>query len=159
VLRTRFIDFEQIYGADFSNQQRNLFRYFAKSFGCRLVDAGAAIPSDLIAILLLDQFRTALRLTLAVDERIRPALGSHTNSFIGKGPLMEFRNLRVSRRRQYTWNEHLGWLRIHYWYDAWPHGSTGATWVADAKYIYLGAVSGEPDASERGGAASVAPSV
>jgi hypothetical protein len=40
VLRRRIINFSHIYGDKMEVNQRNLYKYFAKSFGCRLVDDG-----------------------------------------------------------------------------------------------------------------------
>src|SRR6266487_2214875 len=70
VLHKRLINFEDVYGPAFEEGQRNLFKYFVKSLGCRIRDAERSVPLDLIALLPKPQFRTALKITFAVNEDI-----------------------------------------------------------------------------------------
>jgi 5-methylcytosine-specific restriction endonuclease McrA len=51
VLHKRMIDFAEVYGASFEEAQRNLFKYFVKNLGCRLVDTGELVPPDLVELL------------------------------------------------------------------------------------------------------------
>lgn len=69
VLHRRFINFADVFSADFEAEQRNLYKYFAKSFGCRLAEAGQAVPADIVELLNKDQFQTALRITFSVNRR------------------------------------------------------------------------------------------
>jgi hypothetical protein len=141
VLRRRFLDFAEIYGPDFPQQQLNLFRYFGKSFGCRLVDAGLSVPADVVTLLDKAPFQTALRLTCAVNEDVLLLPQKTRNGFIGKGDLYYLGQADEQGQPSYIWDEYIDWLTVNYWYAAYPEGSTGSTWIADAQYVYLGSVS------------------
>ena len=139
VLRRRFIDFEEVYGVWWEDSQRNLYKYFAKSFGCRLVDACTAVPQDIVELLGQTTFRTRLRLTVAVNEDILLMPRSDRNGFIGKGELFAWAPRSAPNSPDsFTWNEHVSWLRTCYWYNYAPDGEYGSTWIADCKFIYLG---------------------
>jgi hypothetical protein len=142
ILRKRFIDFFDVYGSDFGESQCSLYRYLAKSFGCRLVDAGESVPNDIVSLFYQTPFRTHLRLTLSVHEDILLMSREDRNGFIGKG------NLHSSTDRQdprifngYTWSEHVSWLFFNYWYVQEPDGSSGSTWIANSRFVYLGSMS------------------
>lgn len=139
ILNRRLIDFSEVYGPDFENAQRDLFKYFVKSFGCRLVAAGAPVPADLIALLSRKSFRTALKITLCVNEDILLLPESTRSVFLGKSDLTRWvSESDPSAQNGYTWNEHVSWLTVWYWYGRDPDGKLGSTWIADAQYLYLG---------------------
>ena len=145
VLHQRFIDFERVFGADWEDRQRNLYKYFAKSFGCRLAEISRAVPDDVVNLFDKKRFRTGLRLTFAVNEDIVLMPPRDRNGFIGKGTL----NAMVQRTNTsivngYTWDEHVSWFTTMYWYIEWPDGNLGSSWVADSKHIYLGSHSPLP---------------
>jgi hypothetical protein len=139
VLYRRFVDFSEVYGADFEEAQRNLFKYFVKSLGCRIVDAGYSVPDDLVALLPEMFFRTALKLTFCVNETVLLLPEKTRSVFIGKGNLIAWPSKdNPATHIAYTWNEHVSWLTTCYWYNQYPEGHTGSTWIADNRYIYLG---------------------
>lgn len=139
VLRRRYVDWRDVYGDDFESGQRNLYKYFAKAFGCRLVDAGASVPRDVVTLLAKRKFRTALRLTLAISEEILSIPDFKPREFIGKGDLIAWaRRKSPSKPYGYTWHEQIGWLLIYYWYAMAPDGGLGSTWIADTRFVYLG---------------------
>ncbi|CAG1772029.1 hypothetical protein BAC3_02273 [uncultured bacterium] len=137
ILKRRFIDFYEVFGENFETSQRNLYKYFAKSFGCRLVSAGHEIPDDIFELLRKEVFETGLRITFAVNEDILLMIPNDCNSFCGKGDLYFLKN-NDEQFISYTWNEKISWLTIYYWYNAFPDGKLGSTWIADSQYIYLG---------------------
>ncbi|MBB1299197.1 hypothetical protein [Pseudoalteromonas sp. SR41-7] len=142
ILRKRFIDFTDVYGDDFEEGLVSLYRYLAKSFGCRLYDAGQTVPDDIITLLRQAPFKTRLRLTLAVNEDILLMSHEDRKGFIGKGDL----GLWTDRENPsvctgYTWSEHVSWFLFNYWYIREPDGSTGSTWYANSRFVYLGAIS------------------
>lgn len=147
VLYKRFINFADVYGADFEESQRNLFKYFVKSFGCRLVDAGTPIPADLVALLPEKSFCTALKLTFCVNEDILLLPQVTRSVFLGKGALIAWASKDApSIHTGYTWNEHVSWLTMNYWYSQPSEGYMGSTWIADGQYLYLGSI--QPLSSE-----------
>jgi len=148
VLYRRFVDFAEVYGSDFEDPQRDLFKYFVKSFGCRLVDAGEPAPEDLVALLPLKSFRTALKITFCVNEDILLLPEPTRSVFVGKGELTTW-VLRSNppAPKGYIWDEHVSWLTVRYWYDREPDGSLGSTWIANTQFLYLGSF--EPLSSEQ----------
>jgi hypothetical protein len=139
VLRRRFIDFQEIYGQEFEAPQRNLYKYFAKSFGCRLVAAGFPVPVDVVQLLGQDSFQTMLLLTFAVNEDVLIMPLADRRGFIGKGDLIAWASRqRPDQLTGYTWDEHVSWFWICHWYNAAPDRCLGSTWVADSQFLYLG---------------------
>jgi hypothetical protein len=141
ILRKRLIDFRNVYGSDFEVGQLNLFKYFVKSFGCRLVDAGAQVPQDLIELFDQKQFKTKIRITFCVNEDTH--LLSLGANFIGKGNLQAFqsREAKPTDDHRYEWSEHVSWLTVWYWYGRNSDLGLGAKWIADSRFIYLGSSS------------------
>jgi len=152
LLKRRFIDFTDVYGDEFQVGQRNLYKYFVKSFGCRLANDGYPIPEDLPALLPKNRFRTRLRITFSVHENL--LLPPEGIKILGNGPLITFLPLQetyptwIDKWRathygrtgplQYRCSENFKWLYVWYWYNIPPDGRLGSTWVGDSKYIYLG---------------------
>ncbi|WP_219628371.1 hypothetical protein, partial [Vibrio parahaemolyticus] len=139
IVRKRFIDLVEVFGDDFQEGQCNLYRYFAKSIGCRLVDAGAGVPLDIVNLLKVRPFQTGLRLNFAVHEDILLLPNNDRDGFIGKSDLNEWWDkIDPEIFNGYTWAEHVSWLYCNYWYLLEPDGSLGSTWVADSRFLYLG---------------------
>lgn len=139
ILHRRFVDFEDIFGSNWPNSQRDLYKYFAKSFGCRLVDADAHVPDDIVELLGKTHFQTGLRISISVNEDILLMPSKHRNGFIGKGDLLAWApKEEPNTPNSFTWSEHISWLTICYWYNRELEGGYGTTWVADGKYVYLG---------------------
>lgn len=139
VLYGRYIDFFEVFGADFELQQRNLYKYFAKSFGCRLVNAGQEVPWDVISLLWLTSFQTKLRITCSVNEDVLLLPKQVRNGFIGKGNMLSM--VEANDPTQITgfiWNERFSWFTINYWYGHWPEPRSGSIWIADSQCVYLG---------------------
>ena len=139
VLHQRVIDLKQIYGGEWENKQQDLYKYLAKSFGCRLIDAGSTVPSDVVALFAKQSFSTALCLTVAVNEDILLMPPQDRNGFIGKGDLMAWAPRHTPHMPDsFTWDEHVSWLTICYWYNYCPDKMYGTTWIADNQFIHLG---------------------
>ena len=139
IVRKRFIDFSEVYGERFEEGQLDLYKYLAKSFGCRLADAGESVSNDVRELLYKRNFQTGLRISFAVNEDVLILPSEHGNSFIGKGDLLAWPDANdKSINNSYQWSEHVSWLFIWYWYNSHPDGSLGSTWVADNQFVYLG---------------------
>jgi hypothetical protein len=139
VLHKRLLDFEEIYGPNWGIDQLNLFKYCVKSFGCRLIDASCDVPSDLVALLSLEIFQTALKITFSVNEDILLLEEDARDGFIGKGDLAVLRSKEMPLVvNGYVWNEHVSWLTIFYWYGVAPDGALGTSWIANTQHVYLG---------------------
>lgn len=145
VLHRRFINFQEVFGEDWQAKQLHLYKYFAKSFGCRVAEASHTVPGDIVSLFPKKTFQTGLRLSFSVNEDIVLMPPHDRDGFIGKGDLVGM----VSRTKPnqvtgYTWDEHVSWFTTVYWYNEWPHGDFGSTWVANSQHIYLGSHSPLP---------------
>lgn len=149
-LEKRFIDLAKVFGSEWQNRQRDLYKYFAKSFGCRLVDAGIPVPADVVDLIGKERFQTGLRLTIAVNEDILIMPHRDRNGFIGKGDLFGWAPPESPAAYDgFTWNEHVSWLTICFWYNRFPDGSLGSTWVADCQFLYIGSFAPLDDESRQ----------
>jgi hypothetical protein len=138
VLERRLIDFNDVYVADFEQKQSYLFKYFVKLFGCDLRSVNHKVPDDLPYLLNKKQFKTALKISFAVNEN---NLGhSDPNLFgMGIGPLIVHQKSETdSQPLGYIWSIFFSFLHIFFWYNYVPDGPYGAPWIANSRYIYLG---------------------
>lgn len=150
VLNQRFINFKEVYGDNFADEQRNLYKYFVKSFGCRLAHYKHQIPTDLNRLLYQENFQTQLKISFAVNEdkllhhSFEKTIG---NSVLYGGlesrktsslPRKIFSMIDSSILCIYEYSEYFGWLHIFYWYNSRPDGELGNPWIANSQHIYLG---------------------
>jgi hypothetical protein len=115
------IDFAEIYGAAYAEKSLNLLRYFAKSLGCRIADAGIDPPEGLRRILTdLNRSDTKpLIVTFGINDfwcRVDP-----TGRIIGSDCFDNWP--QITDRPCFSWVATLGYLEIFYWYDLeWEDG-------------------------------------
>lgn len=139
ILRQREIDFMDVYGSDFELKQLDLFKYFAKSIGCRIADAGESVPIDLRAIFKNESPQTKLQITFSVNEDILSMPQNHRDGFIGKGDLMAMKKRTdPSQITGFYFNEHVSWFTIYYWHGMTPEEGAGSVWVANSRKVALG---------------------
>lgn len=139
IIARRVIDFADIFGPQWAQQQANVFKYFAKLFGCHLRSVGRAVPADLWRLLNLEQFVTALRLTFTVNEDKVAMFRSSVGCPVGIGDLgTTERNLHAQDDPRYVWSSYFAYLHVFFWYDWYPTGPVGPSWSADSQYLYLG---------------------
>jgi hypothetical protein len=139
VLHNRFIDFQDVYGNGFEISQTNLFKYFVKSFGCRLTEAGKSVPSDLIALFQPEHFVTAMRISFSINEDILLMPSTMRNGFIGKCELLAWNiDHNVNAGIGYSFSEHISWLYINYWYGIASQPRSGSEWIANTRVVYFG---------------------
>jgi hypothetical protein len=150
ILNQRFVDFKKVYGDNFANGQRNLYKYLVKSFGCRLAYCNSQIPTDLSRLLYQESFKTQLRISFAVNED--KFLHESFEKMVGNGDLYAgfeskktlsfprklFSMIDSSILCIYEYSEYFGWLHIFYWYNSLPDGDFGNSWIANSQHIYLG---------------------
>ncbi len=146
VVRRRVIDFEAVYGADWATKQRDLFKFFAKCFGCRVDEAGLAVPQDVIDLLGQDAFDTQLYVTFAVNEE--QLARKPEDQAIGTQALLDYRSRSTGELQGYECGIHYRWLLMMLWYNHFPLEPLGASWVANSKFLYLGWY--EPPSVEEG---------
>lgn len=122
VLRSHTLDLRDVFGEDYEEGQLNLFRYFAKSFGCRLVYSGAAVPIHLSAFVLGDAEMTQLSIAFSINSEVLSMDREHWDGFFRKGPLM------AVSQKCYQWHEGWRWMRISYGYGVDPLDIAGSLW-------------------------------
>lgn len=133
------INFADVYGADFATLQLHLYKYLAKSFGCRLLEANQVVPADVSKLFDKEQFQTALRITFSVNEDILAMPHSIRNGFIGKSDLTAMvERTDNTKINGFYFSEHVSWFTINYWYRLNPDSNMGSTWIADRQHVYLG---------------------
>ena len=143
VLKSRIIDMEQVFGEGWEAQQTDLYKYFVKSFGCRLVDAGSAAPADLVTTLHPESsFLTSLRIAFAVNEDVYDVFPAHVRQqYLGKGDLMGWNSPASGERiTEFEWKENVSWLNVLYWYNREPHDAVGSILAANTQHLYLGSI-------------------
>jgi hypothetical protein len=138
LLARRQVDFESVYGVDWRNEQRNLFRYFAKALGCKIAGAEKQVPPDIAKLMSEEQFETALWVCIAVNE---DEISKQTSeqSKLQTGNLI-FNGAGVEHPR-YASAYFYKWLIFTFWHGWGPFGPVGGRWCADSQFISLGSYS------------------
>lgn len=138
--KKRMIDYKEIYGENFPEQQTNLFKYFVKIFGCDLSENGFAVPLDIVNIIDKIYFETRLKITLSINENIILS-DNPTNFLYGNGYLITTDSNLKSRLEidtKYRFEIDLSYLRVNFFYNTFTDIGLGSDWVADKQYLYLG---------------------
>lgn len=137
ILEKRMIKFIDVYGENAESEQRFLYKYFIKSFGCRIVETGRKVPKHLADIFDKNVFEINLFITFAVNED-KVNLPEELK-MIGNGDLIYSKD--DAGNFSATYYEYYSYLHICYWFNCdWDHG-LGARWTADSLFLYLGSFS------------------
>jgi len=148
IVHKRFIDFGKVYGDNFEEKQRNLYKYLVKNFGTQLAHHNHPIPQDMIDLLDKKHFQTGLSISFAINE---VALNAYREkgirSSVGNGSIMVNQSYvdGTSSALCYTYNIRYDWLEIYYYYNCEVNGSLGSTWIANNRFIYLGSSTNDND--------------
>jgi hypothetical protein len=135
ILNRRQICFSEIYGNNWESSQLELFRYFTKSFGCRIADAARDVPIDMVEIMRNPTFQTALWVCIAVNEdTLADKEFGHLRAGIGN--LVSNEGEIVFHK--YTSANFYKWLVFSFWYGWGPFGPVGECWCADREFLRLG---------------------
>lgn len=135
ILASRQLDLSAVYGPTWPNTQRDLFKYFAKAFGCQIAGAGKPVPPDLSTLMFQEQFETALWVCLAVnDDELQKPDASQTKLQTGN---LIFNGEGAASPR-YACAYFYRWLVFTFWYGWGPFGPVGGRWCADTQYLHLG---------------------
>lgn len=138
VEKQRVIDFKEVYGSDWQDKQLNLFRYFAKIFGCYLDMRGIPVPPDVVEIFHKQAFLTkfTVRFLISHDLKLLTAAHSVQLSLDGKPEIYV-----DGKNNAYVCTHNYKWLLMIYDYDAYDpftDNHTGTPWVGNARCAYLG---------------------
>jgi hypothetical protein len=100
VLSQRFINLYEVFGDDASWSCPALYKYFVKAFGCRLADAGFAVPDHLVELLSKDYYQTKLRLAFAVHKTLFALRPEHRRQ-LGLGDLIRVDSRSMGQMERY----------------------------------------------------------
>lgn len=139
IFEQRFISLEQVYGQDqYSYSSPYLYKYFVKSFGCRLASINFLVPEDLVELLSQEYFVTKLRLCFAINKTTFAMRPEDRDNFLGIGDLIRVDSRSKGTMERYSWYINVGWLRIWFLYDLEIPCGLGAPWTSDSACLYLG---------------------
>ena len=135
----RIISLELIYGEEhLSSNMSNLYKYFVKTFGCRLASIDTPIPKDIIESLSQENPSSKLRLSFAINKTTFAMLPEDRENFLGVGDLIRMDSKSKGTLERYEWCLNLGWLRVCFFYDMDIPLGLGTPWASDSKCLYLG---------------------
>lgn len=124
------INLNLIFGKrDAKEKQQNLFRYFAKAFGCRLHDAGLSVPQAL-----KDIFGGA---NYGNTYRVCVCLNSEKLGGLSIFPLEGDQNER-GESIDYYWVQDNGWFTVVHAYNRQIPSEYGDEWFGKSKRIVVG---------------------
>jgi hypothetical protein len=139
ITKRRVIDFADVFGEQFQDEQVKLYKYFAKLFGCDLAASGMPVPYDVKSLIGLPNFLTKLRITFAVNEdKLLLPPRDRPTGFGGLLTSQENLRTRADPNPFYWWDLFFSFLHVFFWYDWLPNEPFGACWTANARFIYLG---------------------
>lgn len=140
ILSKRIINLAEVYQTNVDDKQRHLYKYFVKSYGCRVVEAGRAVPKHLVDIFQKKAFQTNLFITFAVNEDKVNYMPENVK-MVGNGNLLWSEQIDENGDFSATYQEYYSYLHIYYWHNCgWNYG-LGSRWLADSLFLYLGSFS------------------
>lgn len=145
LLARRQFDFERVFGQSWREHQKDLYKYFVKAFGCRLVHAGETVPEP-FKLILIDKVPDSgpfFCLSVAEHELSKPLAEQNT---LRIGSLIHVPGAAGSPR--YATSSRYRWLLVSYWYAWGPYGPVGQPWFGEQQFLSLGSYTPEDDAVE-----------
>lgn len=127
----KVINFELIYdGHDVQREMRNLLRYYAKSFCCRLAEAGITVPSDLVSLLQSVEESRSFLVTFSIETN------DITRRSVRSYDLTEWRDGdEANLVRGYECGQGVYWLNVNYWYCIVPNASVTQFWNGEQTVV------------------------
>lgn len=136
ILGRKYIFLDDIYGSSFLDESLELFRYFTKSIGCCIADAGELVPKDLSDVMLRKTFQTSLWVCVAINE---DELYAQHSTRLATGNLICIPT--ESGHKKFAFAYFCEWLVFTMWYGLPPLGPVGGRWAADLNALCLGSYS------------------
>ena len=135
IARDRKINLKLVYGANVRNAQMNLFKYFAKAFGCAINEINDKVPSVIFDVINGKSFDgRSFFITISVCEELlkkNPML----SVFTGCSDLETLDEKKSGKSvGYYRWAQNLGWLVIAYSYNL-ENIDGGIPWSGKSKSI------------------------
>lgn len=115
----------KIFNKDIKKEQENLFRFFIKSFGCRIDNQGHAVPIELINAMHGNSYGKSLKVSFGLNIR-EPCVGEFS---------LEGQVDHNKKPVNYFWAQFVGGLSIYYVYNREMPVELGEVWYGKSKRI------------------------
>lgn len=139
IFEKRRIPLWEVYDHEtYTYQCPNLYKYFVKTFGCRLASIDVPVPVNLTNLLSQEHFETGLRLSFSINKSTFAMLPKDRDNIQGVGELHRIDSESQGYMERYSWSYDIGWLTIWYFYDLEVPCELVAIWTSDTACIYLG---------------------
>lgn len=132
VLASRSVEFEEVFGKAADEQVAHLLRYYCKEIGCRLADAGRAVPMALSDAVQGGPVPRALTVAFAVNEE----LAVTGERLCGKRDMHGGQSLWQGPR--YGYRAHLSWLTTFVGYRVSVEPEFGMCLEPSSRMVTLG---------------------
>jgi hypothetical protein len=133
-VRAATLDLACVFGPDYAAEVDQLYRYFAKALGCRLVSQGGVLPSELFPNPVTGTNMKRLKISVCRVERFHSMPDYEPAGWeraMGNGTLhsSHSKNAFDATGRRYIlnalWSAHLGHFQTNYWLDVPPNPAFG----------------------------------
>jgi hypothetical protein len=140
IIKTKNISLKQVYHKEAKRKSKLLFKYYAKAFGCKLVEHNIKVPSELVKCVKNPNAEppSSLLLTFAYyddypekQEGLKGLLMTHR---------LESDTDRTSGEVKYTFSQSTAWLSVVFWYNHTINNNLGIPWCGRSKNIVLGCI-------------------
>lgn len=133
IKREREINTNLIYGkGKAKGQQKNLFLYFMKSFGCQLNDKRLPVPKELKGALLGKSYGNTFKISICVNDE--------PDNYLQSFPL-EGDQDRNGKPVDYYWAQNTGWFTVVYAYNRSIPQDMGSEWSGKSRKLNTGRLS------------------
>lgn len=134
ISRDRKINLKLVYGTNVKKGQVDLFKYFAKAFGCAINEINDKVPSIIFDVINGRSFDgKEFFINISVCEELlkqNPML----NGFVGCSDLETVYDKKSGKSIAYRWDQNLGWFVISYSYNL-KNIDGGIPWSGKSKSI------------------------
>jgi hypothetical protein len=134
IARDRKINLKLVYGANVKKAKMDLFKYFAKAFGCAINEINDEVPSVIFDVINEKSFDGKIFfINISACEELlekNPML----DGFAGCSNLESLNEKESGKPVSYRWAQNLGWLVISYFYNL-KNIDGGIPWSGKSKSI------------------------
>lgn len=135
ILRGRRIDIASAFSGD-RHAVANILRYYSKALGCRIHDAGHAVPTQLSQAVLGGPPPYGLVVSFAVNEEMARLKQESVGFFLGRSDMIG--SLPPVINPAYEYHDYFKWLTTFIGYRLQPTKGFGPQLLINAKTIELG---------------------
>ena len=138
VLKTRFISLKNIYHSNARRKAKYLYKYFLKSYGCKLIENGHSVPNEIVDAVKNIKFElpNPLLLTFSI-------YGNYPEKEKGFHGLIMSHDLNLvtdnyTGQEKITFAQSIAWFTVSFWFNHNINNNLGEPWFGKRKFIKLG---------------------